>query len=261
MSSRSPLYHVFRKKEQELYRISDHIGCLSPANTEYLLEHNGALDKGKVHVCPNSITPILFDDLKGDRNAVREKHGIPASSKVFVYGGNLGKPQCVSFITECLKLNKNKEDRYFLICGDGTDAEVLRQYIKNNYPDNVKMLDMLPKKEYDDILQACDVGLIFLDNRFTIPNFPSRLLSYMEYGLPVLALTDVNTDVGKVITEGGFGWWRESRDPEEFTRLVDEICGQDTVEAGLRGRKYLDENYLAAQGAGIILKHIDKRIK
>ena len=52
------------------------------------------------------------------------------------------------------------------------------------------------------LANSCDVGLIFLDKRFTIPNFPSRLLSYMQASMPVLAATDVNTDIGKVIEEG-----------------------------------------------------------
>lgn len=56
------------------------------------------------------------------------------------------------------------------------------------------------------LANSCDVGLIFLDNRFTIPNFPSRLLSYMQASMPVLAATDVNTDIGKVIEEGKFGF-------------------------------------------------------
>ena len=42
------------------------------------------------------------------------------------------------------------------------------------------------KEDYELMISACDVGLIFLDHRFTIPNFPSRLLAYMQAGLPVL---------------------------------------------------------------------------
>ncbi|EKC47374.1 hypothetical protein OBE_15744, partial [human gut metagenome] len=45
----------------------------------------------------------------------------------------------------------------------------------------------LPKEDYDIMVAACDVGMIFLDYRFTIPNFPSRLLSYMQAKIPVLA--------------------------------------------------------------------------
>ena len=107
--------------------------------------------------------------------------------------------------------------------------------------------------------------MIFLDHRFSIPNFPSRLLSYMQARVPVLAVTDPNTDIGDVITgrvgaydqgfhpgtnhstqnsdpiddvpESGykysvdaldhpaFGWWEESNDVKAVTKLIRRICG------------------------------------
>lgn len=78
----------------------------------------------------------------------------------------------------------------------------------------------LPKEDYDKIIGCFDVGLIFLDYRFTIPNFPSRLLSYMTAKLPVLACTDPNTDIGKIIIDGEFGWWCNSNDLKEFHECV-----------------------------------------
>ena len=67
------------------------------------------------------------------------------------------------------------------------------------------LLDFLSKKEYDELVMGCDVGLVFLDHRFTIPNFPSRILSYMEYGMPILACTDMVSDVGAIAEKNGFG--------------------------------------------------------
>lgn len=78
----------------------------------------------------------------------------------------------------------------------------------------------LPKEDYDTLVGACNVGMIFLEHRFTIPDFPSRLLSYMQAKLPVLAVTDPNTDIGKVITEGGFGWWCESNNLVSFKKVI-----------------------------------------
>ena len=43
---------------------------------------------------------------------------------------------------------------------------------------------MLPKKTFDKISLHCDVGLILLRNNYTIPNFPSRLLAYLENSIP-----------------------------------------------------------------------------
>jgi len=95
----------------------------------------------------------------------------------------------------------------------------------------------LPKEDYDRMIASCDIGLIFLDHRFTIPNFPSRLLSYMQAGLPVLACTDPNTDIGKTITEGGFGWWCESNNSYNFVLAVNQILSESSFE------KYSDNSF------------------
>ena len=55
MKEGSILYKFFRKKEKTLYDISDYIGCMSPANADYIKNHNPEVDKRKLEVCPNSI--------------------------------------------------------------------------------------------------------------------------------------------------------------------------------------------------------------
>ena len=48
------LYRFFRKKEKKLYALSDHIGCMSPANVQYILKHNPEIATDRVEVAPNS---------------------------------------------------------------------------------------------------------------------------------------------------------------------------------------------------------------
>jgi len=45
------------KKGKELYRISDTIGCMSPANVECIGKHHPQLNSPKVEVNPLSIEP------------------------------------------------------------------------------------------------------------------------------------------------------------------------------------------------------------
>ena len=157
------------------------------------------------------------------RNKIRSKYNIPLDKRVFVYGGNLGKPQGIDFMIECLKSQEKNEDAFFLIVGDGTEFNKINNYVNKDKPKNVKLMKRLPKMDYDQLVGACDIGMIFLDHRFTIPNFPSRLLSYMQAKIPVLAVTDPNTDIGKVIVDGGFGWWCESSNIENFNRIIKKI--------------------------------------
>ena len=247
------LYHYFRRKEKQLYAISDRIGCMSPANVDYLLKHNPEIPAAKVEVCPNSFEVRDMSITKEERNRFRERYEIPLDKKVFVYGGNLGKPQGIPFIIECLKTQMSNQDAYFLIVGDGTEYGKLYAFFEKFPSGNMKLMQGLPKEDYDRMVAACDVGLIFLDHRFTIPNFPSRLLSYMQAKLPVLCCTDPNTDVGQVCVDGGFGWWCESNDTAAFDNCVEQALHSDLTQMGEKGYIYLNEHYNVAKAANIIM--------
>ncbi|MEG1204792.1 MAG: glycosyltransferase family 4 protein [Clostridia bacterium] len=242
-SKKSLIYKIFREKEKKLYRISDRIGCMSQANVDYTIAHNTYIDKKNIHILPNSIE--ILEKEKDDNRivALRNKHKIPLDKKVFVYGGNLGKPQDIPFVIECLKDNENKEDRFFVICGTGTEYWKIKKYLDERRPNNILLINGLPKEEYEDFIASCDVGLIFLDYRFTIPNFPSRLLSYMQNEMPIIACTDTSTDIGRIIESERFGWWCESKNVINFTKTVDLACEKDWKEKGINAKKYLMDNY------------------
>lgn len=242
------LYKSFRCKERQLYRISDKIGCMSQANVEYVLKHNSEIEPEKVEVCPNCVETV---DMSVDAETcvkIRNKYQIPLDKKVFVYGGNLGKPQGIDFMIECLKSQESNEKAFFLIVGDGTEFGKIESYINTDKPSNVRLMRRLPKEDYDKMVGACDVGMIFLDHRFTIPNFPSRLLSYMQARIPVLAVTDPNTDVGKVIVDGGFGWSVEDNSVKTFSNIICKILQQDLTRKKEKAWRCL-QNFFAVRNA------------
>lgn len=249
------IYKVFREKEKKLYRISDYIGCMSQANVDYVLKHNPEINHEKVEICPNSVEVVDMSVDEKTRDEIRRKYDIPLDKKVFVYGGNLGKPQGIDFMIESLKSQEKNDDVYFLIVGDGTEYGKIEAYVENDKPTNVKLMKRLPKEDYDKMVAACDVGMIFLDYRFTIPNFPSRLLSYMQAKIPVLAVTDTNTDIGKVIVDGGFGWWIDSDDVDGFAALISKIKTDKDIQ-GVNGWNYLISHYSSKQSYEIIVERL-----
>lgn len=252
------LYKHFRRQEKRLYKISDRIGCMSQANVDYVTKYNPEIKPSKVEVCPNTIDPIDMSCSSKERIILRTKYGIPLDKTVFVYGGNLGKPQDIPFIIECLRRCQNIEKAYFLIVGNGTEYGKLERFVSENQPKNVKLMQRLPKEDYEKMLGSCDIGLIYLDHRFTIPNFPSRLLSYMAAKLPVLACTDTETDIGKVIIDGGFGWWCESDNIRGFRETVENVSKYDLKELGLQGFHYLEKNYSSEIGYRTIMEGITR---
>lgn len=253
------LYKHFRRQEKKLYAISDYIGCMSPANVEYVLKHNPELRSDKVEEAPNSVEleerVLEPGQEKGERYYIRSKYILPTDKPIFIYGGNLGKPQGIPFLIDCLEANKNRSDCFFIIVGNGTEYERIMEWEGSSGASNVKIMRGLPKKEYHELVRTCDVGLIFLDHRFTIPNYPSRVLSYMEYKMPVLCATDPNSDMGRIVEENGFGYWCESNSVEAFTSILDKMINSDLKAMGEKGYQYLKDYYLVEHTYNAIMKH------
>jgi glycosyltransferase involved in cell wall biosynthesis len=253
------LYKFFRNKEKALYKVSDYIGCMSPANVQFLLEHNPEIDASRVEVAPNSVElrDVRLEDgqEKAERYYIRRKYELPTDKPVFIYGGNLGKPQGIDYLVKCLEANKKRTDCYFVVVGTGTEYPRLEEWYHQNNNLNVKVMQGLPKADYDLLVKHCDVGMIFLDHRFTIPNYPSRLLSYLENKMPVLCATDVNTDIGKIAEENGYGYWCESVKPEDFTALVDKMLASDRKAKGEKGYEFLKNNYQVEHTYNAIMAH------
>ncbi|WP_312742964.1 glycosyltransferase family 4 protein [Sphingobacterium multivorum] len=249
------IHRQFLKKERKLYRISDTIGCMSPANVEFLLDHNPEIPRKKVEVNPNTIKPLVVDYSHEQKLAIREKYGIPTDKTVFVYGGNLGKPQGLDFLLETIEATKN-EHIFFLIVGDGTEFERMKEWFTDRQPFNAKLLQRLPKDDYDKLLGACNIGMIFLDRNFLIPNFPSRLLSYLEMKMPVLAATDPNTDIGNIVEQAKCGYKVLAGDQEDMQDKIKDILVANLAELGSNAEKLLMDEYQVDRSYQLIMNRI-----
>ena len=75
----------------------------------------------------------------------------------------------------------------------------------------------------------------------------------MQAKLPVLACTDPNTDIGKIIVDGGFGWWCESNDLKAFEAVVGKVLDDISPNLGEAAFGYLISNYNVQRVAQVIL--------
>ncbi len=237
----------FRNVEKKLYRNSECIGCMSMANKRYLLEHNPWIDEERVGLCPNTIDVV--EKCVADKGEVCKTHNLPGNKLLLLYGGNFGLPQNVDYVVSAMETARTLSDVHFVMCGSGTEFYKIREYANKEGVENITVIDALPYAEYKQLLAICDAGMLFLDYRFHVPNFPSRLLDYMNYELPVIAATDTNTDVGQTILDGNFGWWCESREIQSFYDMLSEVVCEwkDNANAfvgrGKNAKKYLEQYF------------------
>ncbi|WP_165249198.1 glycosyltransferase family 4 protein [Adlercreutzia sp. ZJ141] len=248
------IYRYFKRTERKTYEVSDFIGCMSEANRRYLVKYESWLDPDKVEVNPNSLIPRDMPDV--DRVALRARFGIPTDTRLFTYGGNLGKPQAIDFLIRVLKLNEVRGNVYFAIAGDGTERHYLEDYFDKEKPKSAKLFPYLSREEFDSLLQASDCGIILLDHRFTIPNFPSRSLSYLQAEIPYIAATDEVSDIGTLAEAEGFGVKVDSVDEAKFLKACETLSFRELRQMGEKGRRYFEENYTAERSYEKIMEHV-----
>ncbi|QHI72083.1 glycosyltransferase family 4 protein [Aminipila terrae] len=249
------LFKYFRNKEKKMYRVADYIGCMSQGNIDYVLKHNPEVQGNKLELLPNWSrveTPI---ETEGSVD-YKKKYGLEGKF-VCIFGGNIGWPQELEFLLELAKSVRDRADIIFLIVGKGITKPKIEKIIADEAINNVIMKDFLPKEDYDGLVNQCDVGLINLDRRFTIPNIPSKTTGYFKASVPVLASVDASTDYGKVLENARAGLWSITGDLEQYKRNLLELADNPdrAKQMGINGRKYL-EKYLTVKDAyNTVIKH------
>lgn len=253
----SLLFKFFKHKEKKLYESADIIGCMSEANKQYIINHNPWLDENKIELFPN--TKKITDSIAPAQQEMRHKYSIPKNACVFLFGGNMGKPQYVDLLSEAIIDCKKDENIFFLFIGRGTERYKLEKTIKDKKIKNAIVIENLPRNEYEQITKESDVGLIILEPRFTIPNYPSRILSYMEYSKPVIAATDKSTDLKELIESAQCGEWIWSGDKDGFVGLIKKFSKSSSLQdMGSNGRKHLENNFTLKSSVDILEKHFKK---
>jgi glycosyltransferase involved in cell wall biosynthesis len=242
LNSKGLIHAYFRKKEIELYNVADSIGCMSPANVNYIKKHNPGLNPAKLHLLPNwENLPNYSEESNADE--LTTKYGIK-DKFVVIFGGNIGKPQKMENIIDLAKSCLDYPAIVFFIIGTGTEKQMLIDLVKNENLTNVILEDKIPKTDYNKLLLHADVGLISLSEDFTIPNFPSKVLSYFGNKKPVLASVDLNTDFGTILEETNSGLWAEAGKTQLLKEKLVQLYTNPDLRSkmGENGYQYMKEN-------------------
>jgi glycosyltransferase involved in cell wall biosynthesis len=252
------IHKFFRNKEKKLYAASDFIGCMSPANVAYVLYENKELSEKTVEENPNSVDLLPY--LPVEKNTIRAEFGLPTNKVIAIYGGNLGKPQGLGFFMEALSAMATNEKIHFVIAGGGTEAATIKSFLEAKKHKNSTFFETLPKSTFDKLVSGADIGLIFLDKNFTIPNFPSRLLSYLENKLPVVAVTDAVCDMGAILEQYKAGHGVLSGDLIGFENLLNRYIENPYIIhlEGENGCVLLQERYTSKRSFELIEQKLQR---
>jgi len=124
------------------------------------------------------------------KEELKEKMGFKSNSFTALFGGNMGKPQKLENVLYLAEKCKEIKEINFLLIGNGSEKNRIKELARVRKIDNIFFREQVSREEYEKLAYSCDVGLVSLDDRFTVPNFPSKTTDYFKIKLPIFAILD-----------------------------------------------------------------------
>jgi glycosyltransferase involved in cell wall biosynthesis len=252
---KGPVYLVFKAIAALQYAVSDVIGVQTPSNLAYLSKWASA--KRRVEVLHNwlKVTPDIGCSIAIRNTAL-------AGRTVFVYIGNMGVAQGMDIFIDLMESLRHREDIGFLFVGRGSEFPKLEAEKASRELSNALFFDEIDSSEIPGLLAQCHVGLVALHPDHKTHNIPGKFVSYVQYGLPVLARVNRGTDLERLIEDEGVGKVYVGDSAGELKRLAEELADDNALRRSMseRGRQ-LGRRMFSPEAAAsqIVASHSNNR--
>jgi glycosyltransferase involved in cell wall biosynthesis len=235
------LIQIFERMERQVHRLASAITVHSPGNKGHVIEQGGKPES--VHVIYNWVDTERIKPNKRDNNFSRQ-HGL-SDRFVVSYAGTMGWAQDMGTIIDSAALLQSHQDILYLLVGDGVEKRKSQAMCQELGLKNVLWLPMQPWSVYPEVLSASNVSLINLHPELRTPVVPSKLLSIMAAGRPVVASLPAESDARRIITEAGCGICVDPGDGEALAVAIQKLRDDHTlvIEMGQRGRTYVETHF------------------
>lgn len=257
----NPIISSFlRRKSQRLYALSDWIGCMSPGNQRYIHEIAPYVSEDKIVLLPNWYSGKQnSNNVDANLESVKIKYDLDHKF-VAIFGGTIGAAQAVWNIAMLGKLCLSNPNIVILVIGRGPKKKVLQEIAETYRLKNLRIMDFLPREDYEKILNIADVGLISIDEKYRVPTCPSKVIGYMASAKPVLAMINDNSDYGEFyIDKPGCGLWSSGLDVQKMRKNMEWFIDhpEDSKKMGESGREYFLNNFTADIIAETLINQIN----
>jgi glycosyltransferase involved in cell wall biosynthesis len=235
------LIRLFERMERQMHRLASAITVHSPGNQAHVIQQGGQPER--VQVIYNWVNMEHIHP--GRRNNGFARQHRLENRFVVSYAGTMGWAQDMGTIIASADRLRDCSDILFLLVGDGVEKEKAQARSIELGLNNITWLPMQPWSVYPEILASSDISLINLHPELHTPVVPSKLLSIMAAGRPVVASLPPESDARQIVTEAECGTCVEAGDGEALAGAILNLHADRSLgrEMGQRGRAYVEAHF------------------
>lgn len=158
---------------------------------------------------------------------------------VVMYAGNLGVCHDTETILNVIELMHNQPIEFVFVVSAVARRE-LQGRIGNN--PHVHFKPFQPREALNAVLATADVGLVTLSRGMSRFVVPSKAFGIMAAGRPLLAVSDLQDDLCRLIQDSKGGLWASAGNAPEIARAILTLQQNAALRAtmGRRARQYVE---------------------
>lgn len=242
--------------ERLAYRKAAVVSTLTPAMRERIVSKGLAPDK--VVLFSDWTEASLFDiPLQRGGEEFRRSFGLESCFLV-LHAGNMGVKQGLDVVLGAAQRSRSVGDLTYLLVGDGAARATLDARAEAMKLPNVRFLPLQSRKVFEDMLAAADITLITQQKAVADIVFPSKTITLLAAGRPIIASLSQGSEVARVVDDANAGLVVAPEDPDALFDAVmmlrkDE---QTRVAMGENGRRYARAHWDAHR----ILPYLEARL-
>lgn len=224
---------MMKMANKMIFNSVEMVVALSDEMKRFLINNRPQISDRQIRVIPNwsdgkinnkDVKNLEFKELKGDNNLIVS------------YFGNMGICQDMNTIIDAMRQLKNNSNIKFLFAGHGNKMKKIKEIVKKENLNNVKIYDFLHGRDFEEALNISDCFLLSLKEGLTGLCVPSKTYSYMMAGKPIIAIMEKDSDIVRDLEEYNCGYSMEVGEYEKLVKAIEKLYSNDV------SRKTMGEN-------------------
>ena len=241
------------KVENAAYRHATLVTTLTNGMRKRIIGKGVAAEK--VDLLEARVDDSLFDIEPSEGNAFRQRYGLEKQFLV-THSGTMGVKQGLDVIVDAAALNRTDDSMQFLLVGDGAVRARIQRRVAELELRNVRFLPLLDATDFRGLLAASDVCLLTQQKSVSEIAFPSKVVTYLAAGRPVIASVNADCEIAETIRESGGGRIVTPEDAAGLLAAIVELQSTNLSEYGRCGREYASQRWSSAR----VLGHLERSL-
>ena len=241
------------KVESAAYRYARLVTTLTPNMRLRIVDKGIAEDK--VELIEPRLDESLIDLLPEEGSAFRRRYNL-GDKFLITHSGNMGVKQGLDVIVDAAALGRADESMLFLCVGNGAVCERIKHRAADLNLNNMRFLPLLDEKDFRGLMAASGICLVTQQASVSEIAFPSKIVTYLAAGRPVVAAVNTECEVACMMRESGAGIAVEAENPAALLNAICAMRREDLRKAGENPRKYACARWSSARVLGELERNL-----